>query len=226
LQEHSSNIASLLSGVVSLFFVILVVYEAQRGKENDLINKRKKLRNIFTYTVSVIVLLTLMGELSLKNNDQEIPKLIQRLSILVFSTYFLLQNTHWKGFFFIEKSNSVEIKDHELIDLIQQKMIEGDFYSQENLTIKKLAESLNEQEYIIRQAINQQLSYQNFTDFLNSYRITEAKNILSDSTQKKKTVLEIAYKVGFNSIGPFNRAFKKNTRLTPTDFRKKHLSDT
>lgn len=224
-QGLFTNMAFFISRVISLLFVLLAIYEAQKGKEEDLINKRKQLRNVFTYTISVIVLLTLMAELGLQKTDQELPKLIQRVSILIFATYFLLQNTHWKEFFFLEKSQPAEITDHQLIDRIQLKMTDDNFYSQESLTIGKLAEGLNEQEYILRQAINQQLGYRNFTDFLNSYRIAEAKKILKDLAERKVTVLEVAYKVGFNSIGPFNRAFKTSTGLTPTDFRKKHLAD-
>ncbi len=220
-----SSMTSLISRTISLSFVILVVYEAQKDKENDLISKRKQLRNIFTYSISIIVLLSLLAELGLSETGQEAPKLVQRVSILIFSSYFLLQNSSWKDFFHVNKTKSIEIKDHELIDRIQQKISEECFYRSEGLTIGKLAESLNEQEYIIRQAINQQLGYRNFTDFLNSYRITEAKKILADHTERKVTVLEIAYKIGFNSIGPFNRAFKMNTGLTPTDYRKSHLSN-
>jgi len=223
-HNSSNSIVSLISPVISLVFVLLAIYEAQKGKDDDLIDKRKQLRNIFTYTISGIVLITLMVELGLKQTDQELPKLIQRGFILVLSTYILIQNTQWKTFFFSKESQLAEVKDHHLIDQIQQKMTIDNFYSQENLTIGKLAENLEEQEYIVRQVINQQLGYRNFTDFLNSYRITEAKNLLSDLTQRKMTVLEIAYKVGFNSIGPFNRAFKSNTGFTPTDFRKNHLS--
>ena len=102
-------------------------------------------------------------------------------------------------------------------------MLDNKFFTNESLTIKKLAEELDEKEYILRKIINQQLNYNNFSDFLNSYRIAEAKNRLKDVNQKKKTILEIAYEVGFNSIGPFNRAFKLNTGLTPTEFRKKHI---
>jgi len=220
-KESISSLLPFMSAIISFSFIFLAIYEAQSGKEDDLIFKRKQLRTIFTYTISIIILITLMAELGLRNEDQQVPKLIQRLAILIFSTYILLKNTHWKDFLFSAKKSPIEVIDDGLIDRIQQSMVEDDFYSKENLTIKKLAERLSEQEYIVRRVINQQLYYRNFTDFLNSYRITEAKNILRDTSQKKLTILEIAYKVGFNSIAPFNRAFKLNTGITPTDYRKK-----
>ena len=224
-RESASNLLPLVSAIISFFFILLAIYEAIKGNEDDLITKRKRFRTVFIYTISIIVLITLMAELGLQNEDQQLPKFVQRTTILVFSTYILLKNAYWKDILFTVKKKSIEVKGDELIDRIQQRMIEEDFYSQENLTIKKLAEALTEQEYIVRRAINQQLNYRNFTDFLNSYRIAEAKNILTDYSHRKTTVLEIAYNIGFNSIGPFNRAFKLNTGVTPTDFRKKHLSD-
>jgi AraC-like DNA-binding protein len=222
--DRYTNISALVPRVISLLLILLAINEAQKGKSVDLIDKRKKLRTIFTYAISIIVLITIMVELVIKSDAILVPKLIQRIVILVFSTYFLVENTSWKDLIFFEKIKTSFPKDLELIDKIQEKITENHFYRSENLTVKKLADSLNEQEYKIRQAINQQLNYRNFNDFLNSYRINDSKTIFSDSLQSSVTILEVAYLVGFNSIGPFNRAFKQHTGLTPTEFRKKQLS--
>ena len=62
--------------------------------------------------------------------------------------------------------------------------------------------------------------HKNYNDFINEYRIEKAKEILSDASKNKVTVLEILYEVGFNSKSSFNTAFKKHTNQTPTEFRK------
>jgi len=62
---------------------------------------------------------------------------------------------------------------------------------------------------------------QNFYDFINRYRILEAKQLLTNPKDPKITVLEVLYEVGFNSKSSFNTLFKKYTGLTPTEFRKK-----
>jgi hypothetical protein len=49
-----------------------------------------------------------------------------------------------------------------------------------DLTIGRLAKELDLQEYKLRQMINTQLSYRNFSDFLNSYRINETAQRLRD----------------------------------------------
>ena len=60
--------------------------------------------------------------------------------------------------------------------------------------------------------------------FLNQYRINDACETLSDPTQVKKTILEIAYELGYQSIGPFNKAFKDLKGLTPTAYRKNQIN--
>ncbi len=93
-------------------------------------------------------------------------------------------------------------------------------YRQDGLTIAQLADRLGLQEYRLRRLINQALGYRNFNSFLNVYRIADAKAALADPTQAAVPVLTIALDSGFGSLGPFNRAFKAETGLTPTEFRR------
>jgi AraC-like DNA-binding protein len=93
-------------------------------------------------------------------------------------------------------------------------------YRQEGVTIGVLAARLGLTETRLRQAINEGLGYRNFNAFLNRYRLDEAKAALSDPSQRDVPVLTIALDAGFQSIGPFNRAFKADTGLTPTEFRR------
>jgi AraC-like DNA-binding protein len=72
--------------------------------------------------------------------------------------------------------------------------------------------------------INEGLGHRNFHTFLNRYRIDEAKAALSDLSQRDVPVLTIAMDAGFQSIGPFNRAFKADTGITPTEFRRDALA--
>ncbi|MBN1397426.1 MAG: AraC family transcriptional regulator, partial [Bacteroidetes bacterium] len=73
----------------------------------------------------------------------------------------------------------------------------------------------------LSEIINNSLN-QNFYDFINSYRIKESKLMLEDKENKRKTVLEILYAVGYNSKSSFNVAFKKHTGMTPSQFKKMH----
>jgi AraC-like DNA-binding protein len=97
-------------------------------------------------------------------------------------------------------------------------------YRREGLTIGALAARLDLPEHRLRKVINEGLGYRNFNAFLNRYRIDEAKAALSDSSQRDVPVLTIAMDAGFQSIGPFNRAFKADTGMTPTEFRRDALA--
>ena len=54
-------------------------------------------------------------------------------------------------------------------------------------------------------------------EYINEVRIQKACDILRYSD---RTVLEVAYEVGFNSISLFNRTFKKLRGTTPREYRK------
>ena len=97
-------------------------------------------------------------------------------------------------------------------------------YRQEGLTIAVLAAKLDLPEHRLRQVINEGLGYRNFNAFLNHYRLDYAKAALADASQRDVPVLTIAIDAGFQSIGPFNRAFKADTGLTPTEFRRDALA--
>jgi AraC-like DNA-binding protein len=107
-----------------------------------------------------------------------------------------------------------------LLRRLEQLMTVERIYRRERLTIGLLSAELGVPEYRLRQLINEGLGYRNFNAFLNHYRIGEAKAALVDPEQVEVPVLTIAMDTGFQSIGPFNRAFKAATDLTPTEFRR------
>ena len=72
----------------------------------------------------------------------------------------------------------------------------------------------------MRALINGQLGFRNFSAFLNSYRTGAAADALRDPEQDHLTVAEIAFGLGYQSLGPFNRAFKEARGQTPTEFRR------
>jgi len=83
-----------------------------------------------------------------------------------------------------------------------------------------LAQRLGIPEYKLRRLINQRLGYRNFNVFLNNHRIEESKAALADPAQAEVPIITIAMDAGFQSLGPFNRAFKALTGVTPTEYRR------
>jgi AraC-like DNA-binding protein len=110
--------------------------------------------------------------------------------------------------------------DKKLVDVLMRLMADERIYRHDNVTIGTLATKLRIPEYRLRRLINQQLGYRNFNVFLNNHRIEEAKAALADPAQAEVLVITIAMDAGFASLGPFNRAFKATTGLTPTEYRR------
>ncbi|WP_315722975.1 MULTISPECIES: helix-turn-helix domain-containing protein [unclassified Bradyrhizobium] len=111
-----------------------------------------------------------------------------------------------------------------LVDRLMRLMADERIYRQENVTIGMLARRLSIPEYRLRRLINGELGYRNFNTFLNNHRIEEAKAALADPAQAEVPVITIAMDAGFQSLGPFNRAFKAETGVTPTEYRRMRLS--
>ncbi|WP_164545451.1 helix-turn-helix domain-containing protein [Paenibacillus albus] len=57
----------------------------------------------------------------------------------------------------------------------------------------------------------------NFVDYVNEFRIKQAKDLLLQSELK---IQDIALKAGYNTLSSFNRTFKKITGVTPTQYRR------
>jgi AraC-like DNA-binding protein len=105
-----------------------------------------------------------------------------------------------------------------------RKLIDYDkIYREGDLSIASLAQKLDIPQYRLRRLINEQLGHRNFSAFVNGYRLAEAETALGDPAQAGVPVLTIALDAGFGSIGPFNRAFKAHTGLTPTEYRRAHI---
>lgn len=110
--------------------------------------------------------------------------------------------------------------DQKLIDALMRLMADERIYRHDNISIGTLATKLKIPEYRLRRLINQRLGYRNFNVFLNAHRIAEAKAALADPSQAEVPVITIAMDAGFQSLGPFNRAFKATTGVTPSEYRK------
>ena len=110
--------------------------------------------------------------------------------------------------------------DPVLLAKLDRLMSVDRLYRQEGMTIGALALQLGLTERRLRDAINRGLGYRNFSDYLNRHRLLDAKQSLSDPTQVDVPILTIALDSGFQSLGPFNRAFKADTGMTPSEFRR------
>ena len=107
---------------------------------------------------------------------------------------------------------------------LERALEEEQVHLQGGLTIGALASTLGTGEHVLRRVINRGLGYRNFNDFLHARRIHEACQELARPDQARLPVLSIAMKVGYGSIGTFNRAFKARVGMTPTAYRRNSLN--
>lgn len=135
--------------------------------------------------------------------------------------YKALQNPDF--FQYIPTEIKVQIINDDIKILakkIEEIVIKESLYRNTDLQLNQIAERLGVTTRRVSQAINLYFE-KNFSDFINFYRIEEAKKLLLDSNYKKEKVLSVGYDVGFNSKASFNRVFQKFTGTTPSNFKRK-----
>jgi AraC-like DNA-binding protein len=104
-----------------------------------------------------------------------------------------------------------------LISEISQVIREKKLYKQFDINLQLLSAELNSNSSYISQAINHGLGMR-FNDYINQFRVEEAKRQLQSSENKHLTIEAISELCGFKSKSTFFRAFKKETGLTPKKF--------
>jgi len=120
-------------------------------------------------------------------------------------------------------ATTLSADDAKVAGKLDRLMREDRVYRDERLSIAALALRLGVPEYRLRRLINRQLGHRNFNSFVNQWRLGDAKQALSDPAEREVPISTIALDAGFQSLGPFNRAFKTETGLTPSEFRARAL---
>ena len=100
---------------------------------------------------------------------------------------------------------------------IEDLMEDEKLFCDEDLTLNKLAEHLSISSHQLSEFLNNILNT-NFKSYINKYRINEAKQLLINDTTR--SILSIAFAVGFNSKSVFYSAFTKFTDKSPVQYRK------
>lgn len=114
--------------------------------------------------------------------------------------------------------SALDTQQHELLKNAIIQIVEKDkLYLQADLTLKKLADKLGTNYSYVSQIINQDFN-KNFSNYINEYRIKEARQLLVNTNTDLYSMEYISESVGFKSISSFNRAFKKFTGVPPTAF--------
>ncbi len=118
---------------------------------------------------------------------------------------------------YLSSLSNVEIE--QLKTKLKTLLIEEKPYLDENLTLNKLAKLLSTSDKKLSALLNQNMNT-TFYDIINKYRVESVKEKIKSDKYNKITLLGIAYESGFKSKTSFNRIFKKETGLSPSEYKK------
>lgn len=237
-SETAQRVLYLGHNLLSAAFVVHALILIARGWRGDLVEPRRRLRGPILVMASMYALAVISvqtGELFAGSAQALSP--LAAASLLLLGLLSLTAFANMNESLFVAPvatpapastpmvADPTDGADEQLIASLGRLMRADRAYRDEGLTIAALALRLKVPEHRLRKLINQHLGYRNFSAYLNSWRIGEARAALSDPAQREVPVSTIALDAGFASLGPFNRAFKAETGLTPSEFRKKALSN-
>jgi AraC-like DNA-binding protein len=138
----------------------------------------------------------------------------------------LVRSEGFSGIYAPAKYAATLMKESDCKAIIQKltSCVENEkLYLRASLTVDDLSKRVKIPTKQLSQAIHTGLR-KNFYDFINAYRIDEAKKRICDKCYENQTLLAVAFDAGFNSKSVFNAAFKKQTGITPKEYRRRHSS--
>jgi AraC-like DNA-binding protein len=107
--------------------------------------------------------------------------------------------------------------------LLRQMMEKEKLFLDSTITIDTLSTKLLTTRHNLSQVINERLK-RTYTDYLNDFRLEEARERLGNPKNLRFTIAAIALDSGFNSVSSFNDLFKKRFGTTPLQYRQQHVS--
>jgi AraC-like DNA-binding protein len=230
LGSHAAqyDLLKVVPASLQLLFVCFGMYWTLSGWRADLVEDRRRLRKIFIAIVGTFVFAMILGErllipwqsAALFDLHITLSMVGALLSSVMLWIMFRPDAAAYLDPFRSEGRVAVERPpdDSDLESLRRVLDVERVYHDSE-LTVASLAARVAIPEYRLRRVIHERLQYRNFNALLHRYRIEEACVLLADAEQRHLPILTIALTVGYNSINPFNRAFRELKGMTPSEFR-------
>ena len=216
---------------ILLLLVLLGLHEAWRDMAVDLVERRRRLRVGFMVATGLYLAMTLGVQSYNLLLGVSTPATVKLANMAVAAAgcfgaaWFLLQprRESW-----IDPGRAVNVValsrlEQKVLASLEQALESDRIFRREGLSIGALAEHLGTGQHVLRNVINRGMGFRNFNDFLHEWRIREACDQLARPEHARESVLAIAMKVGYGSVGAFNRAFKERTGITPTKYRRKNI---
>ncbi len=222
--ENYTVIKSYVSYALYIFSVLVylsIIYQinAIRKFSDNKKSRRAILKIILLLSIGAI--LTIIPELA-HSGFKDI------YSVLILIILFYLMTMRYPQIFILlrEEAEKAQYARSKISNLdidkikndIEYRLFSEKLFLESDLTLKELAANIGITIHQLSEILNVYYK-KNFYDFVNHFRIEEAKKIFAED--KSATALGICFHVGFNSNSAFYRAFKKETGISPGSYRKK-----
>jgi len=227
-----ADATALWLGAMPIVWALLAIAQSLASWREDLVEGRRRLRTLIVATTACYTLAQLLAALisgwTLKQVVDSTANAAGTAALTLFIAWRLLRASD-AGLFADPASTkapqpapvAAALLDPRQVAALDALMTVDHLYREPDLSIGALADRLAMPERQLRRLINQGLGHRNFSAFLNGYRLADAKRWLADRAQADTPILTIAMDAGFQSLGPFNRAFKADTGVTPSEFRRR-----
>jgi len=237
--EHTSLFVNVygfglpLFSIIILFLILRIITNYQKKYLDIFSNIQSINLNWLKYT-TILLLISYVFQLAtlsafLSEHHRETIFMLDSLLSLVFlywiTIYGIRQSHIPKDFQIFEKNtpDTISSSSEYEFEILKSYLEENKSYKNTNLTVVELAEMVHMHPKKVSATINE-FSKNNFNQFINLYRIKEAKELLLDPEYNNFTIEAIAQESGFKSKSVFNTFFKSVTGKTPTSFRTETLN--
>jgi AraC-like DNA-binding protein len=219
--------------VLQLVFVGFAIFWTLKGWRADLVDDRRVLRWFIIGVQGALIFTVVFVENFLLDGDSaeyagEQSAIVYVIALLALGMLLVALRFDSVSLSYVIRkvAELTEVQEEETtktfnIDSFNLSFRDGQLYREAGLTISMLAKKLNLPEYRLRAFIHKQLGFRNFNAMLHQYRIIDASSALSEKENLGLPVLTIALSVGYQSITPFNNAFREIKGMTPSEYRKK-----
>ncbi|WP_092518121.1 helix-turn-helix domain-containing protein [Afipia sp. GAS231] len=224
----SVRLSIIAINLIALGFIVLAVAQTIASWSSDLVERRRGVRVFIVGAAALYGGVNAILQILWSGGGSEAANTVNSAALVavVAAISFAMMRVDGAELFPVAPAVQTDPvaadagADQKLVDELMRLMADERIYRHDNISIGTLATKLKIPEYRLRRLINQRLGYRNFNVFLNAHRIAEAKAALADPSQAEVPVITIAMDAGFQSLGPFNRAFKATTGVTPSEYRK------
>jgi len=204
--------------VLSLLLVIKTKKKGWVAPKHIKVDKYIFSRNTVIFFFVLMIALFLIYLNYDDDGGDHIVGIIQTVTIFLTSFFIISESRFFEKSWIAEKyetlaSNSIEFEN------IENFMMESQYYSHQDVTLKKVAERLDTNSNTVSKLINSKTGI-NFNDYINQKRIALAQQRLLDDEFKHLTVEAVGQSVGFKSKSAFYNAFKKHAGQSPSAFMK------